>query len=227
MKKVVFTAIFLLVLGTAWTLYLEQGNKRFIEDLPKAPTAVRQTVNTMDAPTTSEDRETVSIDVVPLETTVEDTHSEHEHPLPHQHPHMARPKLTVKEKTDFSETWEALLDEIEVPQDPEVQDSLKSQGVTMEKYIRAKETFQQIYMNPENWLKGKPGEVGSILALTQADELALAEANYILNPTVENKKRLESAGRSPAHTLVPPPPNLEEDYKRIPLKKGYTLYTPR
>ena len=35
MKRVIFTALFLIVLGSAWMLYLEYSNKRFVENLPK------------------------------------------------------------------------------------------------------------------------------------------------------------------------------------------------
>ncbi len=41
MRKVIFTAILLLVLGTAWTLYLAYDNKRLMEVLPQPPSAVK------------------------------------------------------------------------------------------------------------------------------------------------------------------------------------------
>ena len=41
MRKVIFTAILLLVLGAAWTLYLAYDNKRFMEVLPQPPSAVK------------------------------------------------------------------------------------------------------------------------------------------------------------------------------------------
>ena len=37
MKKIVFTAMVIIILGTAWTLYLRWDVNRFAESLPKAP----------------------------------------------------------------------------------------------------------------------------------------------------------------------------------------------
>ncbi len=54
MKKVIFTAILLLVLGTAWVLHLEHKNRQFIENLPKPPSTVKQTVGTTEASPTFE-----------------------------------------------------------------------------------------------------------------------------------------------------------------------------
>ena len=49
MKKLVFTAVLLIILGTGWTLYLEHRNKRFADSLPKGAATTQQMVNTADA----------------------------------------------------------------------------------------------------------------------------------------------------------------------------------
>lgn len=50
MKQFVFVCIALVVLGVAWTLYLEHEKERFVESLPKVPPAVTQPVDVGDVP---------------------------------------------------------------------------------------------------------------------------------------------------------------------------------
>ena len=54
MKKVIFTAITLIVLGTAWTLYLKRETERFVDSLPEVPATVTQPQNITDIPITDE-----------------------------------------------------------------------------------------------------------------------------------------------------------------------------
>ena len=71
MRKVFFTAILLLVFGTTWMLYLEYDSRRFIENLPKAPTPVTRAHSTAEAPVTPESSETMAPVTSPLETESE------------------------------------------------------------------------------------------------------------------------------------------------------------
>ena len=50
MKQFVFVCIALVVLGVAWTLYLEHEKERFVESLPKVPLVVTQPVDVGDVP---------------------------------------------------------------------------------------------------------------------------------------------------------------------------------
>ena len=50
MKQFVFVCIALVVLGVAWTLYLEHEKERFVESLPKVPPVVTQPVDVGDMP---------------------------------------------------------------------------------------------------------------------------------------------------------------------------------
>lgn len=50
MRKVVFTCIALIVLGTSWLLFLEHHKRRFEDSLPKVPVSVTQLVDTADSP---------------------------------------------------------------------------------------------------------------------------------------------------------------------------------
>ena len=72
MKKVVFIAVLLIVLGTVWTLYLEYSNKRFVDSMPKAPAAVTQPADPSDAhPAANENAKTATVHSVPAEPIAE------------------------------------------------------------------------------------------------------------------------------------------------------------
>lgn len=72
MKKVVFTTILFIVLGTVWTLYLEYSNKRFVDSLPKTPATVTQPANTSDTPAAIyENSQAVLVDSVSAEPIAE------------------------------------------------------------------------------------------------------------------------------------------------------------
>lgn len=70
MKKVIFTAIVLILLGTTWTLYLRWENKRFVESLPKAPsrTNIEQPTDTITQDGTDENKNS---EPYPLESVPE------------------------------------------------------------------------------------------------------------------------------------------------------------
>lgn len=99
MKKVIFTVIVLIALGTAWALYLRWDNKRFVESLPKIPseTNIEKSTDTIVQDRKSEDEdsnffnlEDTSKDNKPL---VEDSKQKEEKiPLDavHRHPHDER-----------------------------------------------------------------------------------------------------------------------------------------
>ena len=84
MKKLVFTAVLLIISGTVWTLYLEHRDKRFADNLSKGATTVKQPANTSDAPVVeSKNSETVPVDSMSVETIAENARVWHEHAGPH------------------------------------------------------------------------------------------------------------------------------------------------
>ncbi len=54
MRKIIFIAIVLIVLGTAWTLYLKHDTERFIDSLPKKSATGTQPQNITNMPVTDE-----------------------------------------------------------------------------------------------------------------------------------------------------------------------------
>ena len=102
MKKVVFIAILLIGLGAAWTLYLEHGNKRFADNLPKGPATTQQPANTSEVPPTVEDKNNQTVvGSVPAEIAAENARVWHEHAGPHPQSEADTPD-TAKSPTDTS-----------------------------------------------------------------------------------------------------------------------------
>lgn len=99
MKKVVFTAIVVIVLGIALMLYLRWDTNRFVESLPKAPpqTNIEQPINTGTQDSTSENENSeLPAEVNPLpaptavsaETPNDTTHKPSHHTNSHSDVHI-------------------------------------------------------------------------------------------------------------------------------------------
>lgn len=195
MKKIAFTAIFLFVLATAGTLYLEQSNKRFLESLPKAPLTDEQPVSTTNAPVITEDEDIIPLTSMPSETIEKHTVSESEHTHPHT---LDQTQAAVNfedptpepstDATGESSFEDGLQEDIDLLEE-------------VEKRVTATETLRSIVYDPSNWVKGKPGEVGFRFALSAEQAEAFFGANALLNPTPANLRALEFL-RNP-----PPPPS--------------------
>ena len=196
MKKIAFTAIFLFVLGTAGTLYLQQSNKRFLESLPKAPPTDEQPVSTTNAPVITEDEDITPLKSIPSETIERHTVSESEH----AHPHPL-------DQTEAAVNFEDPIPEpsADATVEPSFEDRLQEEDIhtleELEKRVTATETLRNVVYDPSNWVKGKPGEVGFTFALSAEEAEAFFGANALLNPTPANLRALESL-RNP-----PPPPS--------------------
>lgn len=92
MRKLVFTAVLLIILGTTWTLYLEHRNKRFVDSFPKGAATTQQPANTFDAPVVgNKNSEAVRVDSGPAEITAENARVWHEHAGPQANPHASTP----------------------------------------------------------------------------------------------------------------------------------------
>lgn len=189
MKKVIFTAILLLVLGTAWVLHLAHKNRQFIENLPKPPVTVGQSIGTREASPADENSAIDPLVSMPAETIVRHTDPESEH----THPRTSEP-TEVSEKPFETFNFEDTVSDINEGSTGDV--PLENQGLPaaeIEERRRARETINRLMMNPDNWIKGKPGEVGFSFTLSKEDNEAFLKAGVLLNPTPANKQALEQA----------------------------------
>ena len=198
MKKVVFSAILLIILGTAWTLYLEHENKRFARNFLPRPSTVMEPVNTTETSVASGNGANSN----PLEKPViKDAHL-------HPHPHIDTLGQTEESGTVLEELPvdtvapnSVLSEEEKETSDasPERKRSLLNPfnfddiPIDQETARKARETVRRIQNNPKYWISGSPGEDGFSFVLGPIESEELAEAHYILAPTESNRKELERA----------------------------------
>ena len=190
MKKVIATAIVLLVLGTTWMLYLEYKNRRFIENLPKPPSTVRQSVDTIETPSAVENSDIVPVESMPSETAVRYTDPESEH----THPHVSEPTETSENPFEALIFEDVVGDISEDSSENVVLENQKLSAAEIAERQGARETINRVMMNPDNWVRGTPGEVGFMFALSKEDSEAFLEANATLMPTQANRQAVEQPG---------------------------------
>ena len=215
MKTVIVTFGVLIVLAAVWTLFLEHEKRRFVESLPKPPPTITQSVNTEAVPAASETGESVDAagSLPDASAVVEAAPDAVEHAPLHPHPHADSLVPTEEAEVSFEELPAA----DETPLTSDTKDSfaafLESLGmseVEYEKRERATETVQRITNNPENWVKGRPGEVGFMFVLTDKENREFIEANNILLPSEGNRKALENLRSPPAQKFPAVNPEVSE-----------------
>ena len=169
MRKIIVPVILLLVFGTVWMLYLEYDNRRFIENLPKAPPPVTRSLCTAEAPVTPESSETTAPVTSPLETESETEVADMSTAHTHVHPQTQTEETSQPETTDFLSEAPIFENDFEdvnesPPRRSAKQFLMEELGVSeaeierRQPYIR--ELNRLIWSKPENWVKGRPGEVG-------------------------------------------------------------------
>ena len=156
MRPIVFTTILLLVLGTAWTLYLEYGNRQFRAELPSplSLSAPSEEVSLQSLPS-------FSVEISSIEN---DPDSQGQWQNLQGLPPVEGMHLEIGPSTEEPPVKELTLDELmklleaspsappsqTVP--PEAaQDAEESQKLTREQFerrARARATFQQIFNRP-------------------------------------------------------------------------------
>lgn len=186
MRKLIFTAILLLVLGITWVLYLEHGNRNFVENLPKASTTVTRTGYTTEPPAVSENSDITAVNSAPAEASVKPTSAEKVHAHPPGDSLEPTGETAVPLEDAPSEQSPGN------PRDP----SLKTEPPELEKRFDAMATLNEI-RNSAVWLRGNPYEAGAIFTLSRSEQEKYLKANYFLNPTQANKEALENFGKTP------------------------------
>ena len=216
MKKVIFTTLLLLFLGTGWMLYLEYNNNRFIESLPSAPAATKQTVAPV-LPPARDDTEIITTDAIVPESNP-------------PHPHGETSVRADSVRAERAETSQVPVEEVpslhstEEPLIPSSEDKpiiiTEISMDEMEKRITALDTLNGIVMNSENWVRGVPGADGFLFALPKAESEKIRNANRLLNPNT-------GSGIPPKRNApVGNPRENPEAYEKIQFR-GQTLYVPK
>ena len=217
MKAITFTFVLLILLGVTWTLYLTYKDKQFVDNLPKA-----SKIGVPAEQTASENEKTGLAEASTLKSSshknapVETRHTF----APAHTPMEIDPELTRNrsEEQAFEERGTSNQSPTHLVH-PEAGPTLES---LLQEERTAQETLERIMMNPENWFRGKPGDVGFILGLTESDWEESAAANYILNPSPENRPIPFGSGSQEIPTLP-----TSETLEPVQLKGGkYTVYLP-
>lgn len=208
MKKVLFTAILLLVLGTAWMLYLDYDYRRFIEHLPKAPTTVTQPVHTADANDPPQSSETIATGPSPLETESEtevtDMFTESAPVQPHQHPHTSGTEQT--EPADFPHETRGFENDFqEVDEGPPKRSAkqflMEELGVSEAEIERRKLYIKELnrlfWEKPENWVKGRPDEVGFVFEIWTIEDANTIRRAAGLPPLSPDSPELQMSAEEP------------------------------
>ena len=207
MKKALCAAIALLVLGTAWMLYLQREDNRFEESLPKVPSRMNteQPIDTITQENTTENENTG----LPIEANVlqESTNETEEMPLntPHRSSHDSNPRLHDQGPTFRIEQELKVRDQLEeeggLEQVGESNPSSSFMDLSIEQiiennrqalitrhgnipeidiYLKLNEPFFRAL------LKDKPTEV--VLERTAEESLESSRVTAILFPNEANKK---------------------------------------
>lgn len=224
MKSIVSIAILLLILCGAWTLYLEYNNKRFVEQLPKAPPNLTKNGSTTSTPILENGEISIKQNVpsVSAENSIVDkTRVTREHVQ--EHAYLDKHEDIQKPKDEKPET------QVEAEKPPinvdAFEEYLKSHGITMAEYEQAKATVEKIIMNPNNWVRGEPGRDGFVMTMSSKNRQAYAEAIYTMNPTESHRKLMESTKISRAPTRITAPTEQElEGLEAVEFGGGHTVY---
>lgn len=222
MKKGPFIATLLILLGVTWTLYLEHRNKVFTDNLPKAPMIGVPSVGTVEDPATSENEETIVDDVSLLKPSRENIPIEDSHTHTHAHPHPSASDSEPTKKPSEEQSFEMQGTLNLTPARPSPPKAGTSLDFFLAEERAARETIERVRMNPDNWMRGKPGEPGFILGLTESDWNEVSKANYVLNPIPENRPVPFRPDSQDTPTIP-----TQETHEVIQLKGGYTFYLPR
>lgn len=220
MKKVAFIAILLIVLGVAWTFYLEHSNKRFTETIRKTATFGAASATTSEEPKASTNETIFAPDTEPS-TPIESETLVEKRGTTSGKSHLDASRIVLEEQ--FVEQRGTLPNATErsIPSEADI-----SLDFLVEEQRAAIETMERIITNPDNWLRGKPGEIGFIYTMSEAEAVAFEKANYILNPSPENRPEVRLRAYKETQNAQPVAPPSPEDHDIIPLKGGYTLYIP-
>lgn len=181
----------LLILGTTWMLYLEYEDRRFIDSIVKTPPTVTQP-NTIEMPAVSKNGETVEENSVSSALDPENTSASSEH----TDPQTEETAVPFKAMPAEPSTEEKLEPSFEESRREETEISTEE----LEKHFDAIATLEKIVYDPNNWVKGEPGEAGFSFVLSREDSKEFFRANAFLNPTQANKQTLEQA-RPPQSVL--------------------------
>lgn len=199
MKRLIFATILAFVLVTVWMLYLKYDTERFIEIYSVNHTSNTPSVDTEDILEVSEDDDSIPTDSVLAKNITKSVEVENEHA--HLHSYADNLEETNQSNTSNQEllSTEKSLHRNKSIQKIDIEDEIIMplfngfMGMTIKE---ARETREKIMRNPDIWIKGGPGEIGSEFVLMGEDSRAFAKAIYVLYPSKMHRSVLEQVEKS-------------------------------
>lgn len=194
MKPIFFTFILLVILGTAWTLYLEYSNRHFIENLSKPPVPVTQSVRIADAPAMPESREPTTIATPAPDTPNVNTLTEREQNSLQRAPHAESFAQTESSENPFELEAVIFEEDTEGSTEDVLLEDPESSVTENEERRRARETMNRLMRDPSKLIYGGAGEPVSIFLMSEGEGEVFLETSALLEPTPEERHSLELRG---------------------------------
>lgn len=207
MKRLTFATILAIVLVTVWILYLKYDTERFMETFPVSHTSNTPSVDTEG----TKDDDSIPTDSVLVNNNTKGMEVEREHDHPHSYKdnleetNQSNTSTQVLLSSEKSSNRNESIQKIELENEIIIPMFDGFMGMTIKD---AQETIDQIMSNPDIWIKGGPGEIGSEFVLMGEDNRAFAKATYILYPSKMNRRVFEHVERSSQNGRTPK--NYEE-----------------
>ena len=206
MRRLIYSTILAIVLVTVWMLYIKYDTERFMEIYTVNHTSNTPSVDTEDIPEVSEDDDSIPTDSAFSKNITKSVEVESEH----AHPHSYADNLEVTNQSNTS-SQELLSTEKSSHRNESIQkieienefimplfDGFR--GMTIKE---AHEIREKVMSNPDIWIKGGPGEIGSEFVLMGEDSRAFAKAIYVLYPSKMNRSVLEQVEMSSQNGRTP------------------------
>lgn len=201
MKKVLCTAIVLIVLGTAWMLYLQREDNRFKESLPKVPSRMNteQPIDTITQENTTEN-ENIGLPVAAnvLQESTNETEEMSLNTAPRPPSHDQGPTFRIQQELKVPDQLqkEGGLEQVEESNPPSSFMDLSLEQIIennrhalinrhgnipeIDIYLKLREPFFRAL------LKDKPAKV--VIEMTPEESLESSRVTAILFPNEANKK---------------------------------------
>lgn len=193
MKNLFFTAIFLVVLCTTLTLYLEYKNRSFIEALPTPHAPATRSISSADGAITLESHESaITATSLPAPTIV-NTITENSPPSVQEVPQTGKNALTETAENPFEDLiFEEHADDLSDRATEEVLlENQELASTEKEAHRRAVETMDRLTRDSSNLIYGGAGEPVSVYLMSGGEGQAFLEASSLLETPSEDRRSNE------------------------------------
>ncbi len=206
MRRLIYSTILAIALVTVWMLYLKYDIERFMDIYSVNHTSNTPSVDTVDIPEVSEDDDSIPTDSALVKNITNSVEVENEHTHPHSYAdnleetNQSNTSTQALLPTEKSSHLNKSIQKIDIEDEIIMPLFNGFMGMTIKE---ARETREKIMRNPDIWIKGGPGEIGSEFVLMGEDSRAFAKAIYVLYPSKMHRSVLEQVEMSSQNGRTP------------------------